>query len=90
MPRGTANPNFPVAVAVAEPASAVAMMSGHLAPNNGSGIVQTFASMPVDAAEGTVPMMSSRSLATYMAAQEKRQSGRALHQTQPGVTSPHG
>ena len=88
MPPGAENPNFPRASAQMAPP--VAMTSGHLAPNNGSGIPQTFASMPAGAAEGTVPMMSSRSVARYMAAQEKRQLGYALQQNLPGVTAPHG
>ena len=67
----------------------VAVTSGHMAPNNGSGIQQSFNDLPPHAMEGTVPMTTSRSMAAYQARQEVRRLGYASHQNLPGVT-PHG
>ncbi len=80
MPRGAAPASTPMARRM-ESARGEKVAPGRLAPNNGSGISQTTASMPPDAMKGTVPQINADGTAAYLAAQKNRQLA-ALHNRQ--------
>lgn len=88
LPKGAGSLSLPVGSAQND--RVVAVVSGHLAPNNGSGIPQTYASMPVGAANGTVPEMTSRSIGRFMTAQTQHDLAARSQRLAGSTASPHG
>lgn len=80
MPRNAAPASTPMARRM-ESGRGETVGLGHLAPNNGSGISQTAASMPPGAMKGTLSQQSADGAAQYMVAHRDRQLA-ALHARQ--------